>query len=248
MRAFFIPAFCGGIVLALARPAAAQVQQETYRHRCESGAAIVVHLNPDPTGARVARNHQTCLQEAAALVVDMQAHAHDTDLATLKAFWREADQWRDATIMAAALQLASDPSASSQARVFAVRHLLTLLHPHALYSYARLIRPDSSYWVPDTIPPLPHNDSTLYVLDSASRLTPSDSIYPSGPDSTKMTVFFACEGGGGSEGAGTFGTPLPANYVARIEQTLTSLAASSAAPWPVRRAAQCWKGGFRSPP
>ncbi|HEX5438166.1 MAG TPA: hypothetical protein VFW98_13500 [Gemmatimonadaceae bacterium] len=228
-------------MLALALPAVGHAQHETYRHLCETGAAVVVHLNPDATGARAARNHEECLREAAALVAGMRTHAHDTDLAELEAFWREADQWHDATVMAAASQLATDASAASPARVFAVRYLLTLLRPSMVYSYTRLIREDSSYWVRDTIKPFDGNDTAaIYLVDG--KLVRAGMI-----DSSEVTIIYSCADEGQSDWPDTYGTPLPTDYVARTQQTLQTIATSPAMPRPVRRAAQCRKGGMRVP-
>jgi hypothetical protein len=53
-------------------------------------------------------------------------------------FWFGPDNWRDATILTVVTRLANDRTATPQARVFAVRHLIGLLQPRIVFSYADL--------------------------------------------------------------------------------------------------------------
>jgi hypothetical protein len=48
----------------------------------------------------------------------------------------QVDNWRDASILEAVTRLALNPTASPQARVFAVRHLILLLEPYYMFSYS----------------------------------------------------------------------------------------------------------------
>jgi hypothetical protein len=49
-------------------------------------------------------------------------------------------KWRDATVLAAVTSLATNRSASPQARVFAVRYLITRIQPYLVYSYGALTK------------------------------------------------------------------------------------------------------------
>ena len=68
-----------------------------------------------------------------------------TDTAQFEVFMGAADNWRDASIFNAAMQLANNASATPEARVYAIRHLLTLLQPYHRWTYAGLAEsPDST--------------------------------------------------------------------------------------------------------
>jgi hypothetical protein len=64
----------------------------------------------------------------------------ETDTTALEEFYTIADMWRDASVMQAAINLAQDAGASSQARVYAVRHLLRVVRPRSIFRYGNLVR------------------------------------------------------------------------------------------------------------
>jgi hypothetical protein len=53
------------------------------------------------------------------------------------------DNWRDASLLDAALEMATDGSATPEARVFAVRHLIALVAPHYFFTYDGIVRSDT---------------------------------------------------------------------------------------------------------
>lgn len=75
---------------------------------------------------------------ANALAAGIPKLANEADTAKLADFMTAADAWSDAAILAAATQLANNASAKVQARVFAVRHLITHLQPFHVFNYAGL--------------------------------------------------------------------------------------------------------------
>lgn len=139
-----------------------------------------------------------------ALARGIGTYASDGDTLALDDFMRQADNWRDSTIMEAAIALATNSGATAESRVFAVRHLLVLVHPYMRFSYGGLTSQDSAGSTPD--------------LDVSTM---------------------GCPASLGSEAPDLVGTPLPADYAARIHTVLTSLANDASAPAPVRRAAHC---------
>ena len=74
----------------------------------------------------------------------LTAYRVEADTLVMAVFMDALDQWRDATIMSAAVSLASDVSAATQARVYAVRHLTRLVNPYLLFLYGDLVRGTSS--------------------------------------------------------------------------------------------------------
>jgi hypothetical protein len=72
---------------------------------------------------------------AAAITVSRTSH----DTVALLRTYRHVDLWRDADVMQAALNVAGDAGASTQARVFALRHLLWLAQPGQEFAYGGLV-------------------------------------------------------------------------------------------------------------
>lgn len=75
---------------------------------------------------------------ANAIATGIAKTATETDTARLEDFMGAADNWRDASIFSAATQLANKTSATAQSRVYAIRHLITLLQPLHRFTYADL--------------------------------------------------------------------------------------------------------------
>ncbi len=142
---------------------------------------------------------------ASALASAIAAYAYETDPTIIDAFMSVVDNWRDSSIMAAAMQLASNAAATPTARVFGVRHLLVLAHPYAHYGFAGLISGETTAANPD------------------------------GGSTTVSTCGQLMRG----EGTDRIGAPLPSDYLARIQTTLSALASSGSTPDFVRNAARC---------
>ena len=69
-----------------------------------------------------------------------------SDTAILNRISRRARRWLDGRIFSAAVSVAGDSSATTEARVFAIRTLLEAAEPGLRMSYADLASPDESKW------------------------------------------------------------------------------------------------------
>lgn len=128
-------ALLAATVLVAPRPAYAQ---GTSRE-CQRAARIVEKGHPARRVADASALLAICGAVGAnAVAAGMATYTQETDTVALDTFMRSADLWRDAAVMDAATQLATDASATPQARVFAVRHLLILTHPYLHYGYSAL--------------------------------------------------------------------------------------------------------------
>jgi hypothetical protein len=72
---------------------------------------------------------------AAAIAVSRSSR----DTVALLRTYRQVDLWRDADVMQAAFNVVNDAGASTQARVFALRHLLWLAQPGQEFAYGGLV-------------------------------------------------------------------------------------------------------------
>ncbi|MHB2032088.1 MAG: hypothetical protein ACYCVE_01785 [Gemmatimonadaceae bacterium] len=130
------------MLLLAAQPLAAQGQppDKVDAKACEKAAKIVARGHPAKKESSALLTLNACgAVGSSALASGLLSYANDTDPAVLDAFMGQVDNWRDSTLMAAATQLATNPAASVAARVFAVRHLLILVHPYLRYGYAGLV-------------------------------------------------------------------------------------------------------------
>jgi hypothetical protein len=75
-----------------------------------------------------------------AFAVGLAHYARESDVAALEDYMTQVDNWRDASIFDAVIDLATNSAASPQARVFAIRHLILLEHPQFVLTYAGLTR------------------------------------------------------------------------------------------------------------
>ena len=83
---------------------------------------------------------------AAAVARGLTRIRSERDSAAVQRFMTVADGWRDADIMKAAVDVAEDRTATMPSRLFAVKHLLALLHPYRVYEVWGLVQSvDSSY-------------------------------------------------------------------------------------------------------
>lgn len=173
---------------------------------CVNAARIVSKGYPTSADNGAFRAIAQCGADGArAFAAGIAAYADETDIEVLDQFMTRVDEWRDAAIFDAAMQLATNGAATPQARAFAVRHLIVLLQPQFVFSYAALTN------AADTI-----RTKDLTIFRSACQ----------------AMIYAAREGL-------PVGTPLPADYEARIRSTLASLASNPSTPTPVRNAARC---------
>ena len=123
-------------------PASAHGQQD-WRHRreqeCRKASLIVEKGRPEKKEAWAWELLPSCGADGArtfALVLRNSRSATDTLL--LEQVIGRLDGWQDASLAAAASEIAGDESASVEARVYAVKFLLGTLRPGAMYTYGRL--------------------------------------------------------------------------------------------------------------
>jgi hypothetical protein len=107
---------------------------------CDKAAKIVAKGHPEKKQPSALQTLAACGPIGAqALATGMNEYRTETDTGSLAVFMRAADRWRDANIMNTAIQLASDPSATVESRVFALRHITGLVNPYFLFDYAAMI-------------------------------------------------------------------------------------------------------------
>lgn len=106
---------------------------------CEKAAAIVSkgHV-PTADKAAFGRLSHCGASGGRAIAAAVGQMATETDISVLKDFMWHVDEWRDESVFRAITELATNDAATTQARVFAVRHLLMLLRPSHVYTYAAL--------------------------------------------------------------------------------------------------------------
>jgi hypothetical protein len=125
------------LLILIPRPSTAQGNSEKDDDKsCDKAAKIVRKGHPEKKEMWALDQLVACGSAGArSLVAGMPQYATDTDTLVLDSFFSVADNWRDGAIMNAALSLAGNPNASVQARVFAVRHLVTLVDVNVKFLY-----------------------------------------------------------------------------------------------------------------
>jgi hypothetical protein len=144
---FFVCAFAALPKLALAqKPGSAADSAKA----CEKAAKDVSKGHPVKKLSDAYLTISSCgATGASALASAIAAYSSETDPTAIDVFMSVVDNWRDSSIMAAAMQLASNPAATPTARVFGVRHLLILSHPYAHYGFAGLTSGETTTGNPD---------------------------------------------------------------------------------------------------
>lgn len=131
-----------GLVLAIVAPSVLAAQgKDTKSHdkECDKAARIVAKGHPEKKEQDALATLAGCgVAGASAFAAGIAQYTTETDVPTLAAFMDRVDNWRDSTVMEAVVALATNTAASPQARVFAVRYLITRLQPSLFYSYAGL--------------------------------------------------------------------------------------------------------------
>lgn len=141
MRIFRIAAALAVLfAVAIPRGATAQDRDENEVGKddksCEKAAKIVSKGHPEKKETWALGRLSICGKLGAdALVTGMAQLVSDTDTLALESFFSTVDTWRDGAIMTAALNVASNPNASVQARVFSIRHLVILVRQRVKFRY-----------------------------------------------------------------------------------------------------------------
>lgn len=202
-RGFFVGAFVALPTFAVAQKPGSPADSAKD---CEKAAKEVGKGHPVKKLSSAYLTISSCgATGASALASAIAAYASETDPIVIDTFMSVVDNWRDSSIMAAAMQLASNAAATPTARVFGVRHLLVLAHPYAHFGFAGLTSGETTTANPD------------------------------GGSTTRSTCGQLMRG----EGTDRIGVPLPSDYLARIQATLSGLANSASTPGLVRNAARC---------
>ena len=103
---------------------------------CSKAAKILEKGHPEKKEAWALDYLGVCGKLGAdALVAAIPRQMNVTDTLALESFFSTVDNWRDGAIMAAALDLALNPGASVQARVFSIRHLVVLVDRNVTFLY-----------------------------------------------------------------------------------------------------------------
>lgn len=115
-------------------------QESDSTKACDKAAKTVENGHPAHKQLAALNALVTCGKAGAIATATALAQSRLTsDLDALTQFYFTVNQWRDADVMNAAMQLSGDPGAAVPARVFAVSYLLRLLTTGAAYSYNILI-------------------------------------------------------------------------------------------------------------
>lgn len=126
---------------ALALPIHGITGQSAATPGCDSAATVVSNGQPRSMPEWALGTLTRCGRGGAkALAVGMSHYGADTDVATLDDYMTQVDNWRDEAVFEAAMKIATNPMASAQARVFAVRHLILLVQPNLLLTYAGMTK------------------------------------------------------------------------------------------------------------
>ncbi|HEY4130094.1 MAG TPA: hypothetical protein VGM50_05730 [Gemmatimonadaceae bacterium] len=131
----------GCLAFALASVARAQALSAHDRADCERASAIVAKGHPEKTIPSAMQTVGKCGATGGnAIATGLLTYAHDTDPKIPDEYTYQMAAWRDAAVLNAATELATDTSATPVARVFAVRYLIVLIHPYMSYTYEGLTR------------------------------------------------------------------------------------------------------------
>lgn len=107
---------------------------------CDKLAKIVEKGHPEKKEPDALSKLSACGAIGAQALADgMSQYRFESDTAAVALFMRSADEWRDAAIMDATTRLATDPAATVQVRVYAVRYLTGLVNPYFVLDYKAII-------------------------------------------------------------------------------------------------------------
>ena len=180
---------------------------------CDKAAKTVQKGHPAHKEQAALNTLLTCGSMGATVTAGALAHSGmESDTDVLTSFYFTVNAWRDADIMSAAMQLAGDPGATFQSRVYAISHLLKLLTPGAAWSYGILV---------------------------AGAVPSASAGVGSGTSGGVASVTPPCRHGFSSDNAGNVGTPLPPGYYTQITSLLGRLATDTSVPMQVQNAAEC---------
>lgn len=133
------------VLLAVAacapRAALAQADPDSIHHRndCRLAAQVVTTGRPHPRLAWATSIMRTCRDAGGTIAQVFSANRHSTDTAYLDVLTYPAIALRDGVLFETAVAIATDRSASLEARVFAIRTLIWSMYPGGGIGYADLV-------------------------------------------------------------------------------------------------------------
>ncbi len=130
-----------GLSIALAMSAGAQSTPEAEsRAHCANASRIVSSGRPAHKETDALNTLAGCGKLGArTIATTLIATRTEHDLGVLERFHSYVIVWRDAELMGAAIELAKDPGATVESRVFAIRDLLWTVRPGHMFEYNRLV-------------------------------------------------------------------------------------------------------------
>jgi hypothetical protein len=135
---------CALVLLTIAGPRSGVAQGSRNAPPCDVVARILIEGVPGTRLGWASENIPRCRAEGGvALAAALRAHAGSSDVAVLDTITRAAGRLRDGTLLEAAFEVASSPSASPEARVFAIRTLLYGALPAFRFTFAELTDPEN---------------------------------------------------------------------------------------------------------
>jgi hypothetical protein len=137
-----IPSLAAIALLAACAPPAvlAQADPDSVHHQndCRFAAQVVATGQPAARREWALSIIETCRAGGAALAQAIRTSRSSTDVGYLDTLTRPAIRLRDGDVFAASMEIAGDPSASTPARVFAIRTLMWAMFPGGGIAYEDL--------------------------------------------------------------------------------------------------------------
>jgi hypothetical protein len=140
------PVLIAALMLLVASAAAAQVRPDSVKLRndCRLAAQVLTTGNPAPHVQWASWVIRGCPDAAQVVVRAVGQHRRSSDTVFLNAVTAPASEIRDRRLYEVALSILTDPSASTEARVFAARMLAWLYLPNAHLTYRDFVDPSGA--------------------------------------------------------------------------------------------------------
>jgi len=131
------------VLLLAGLPACASAQANPdsvrFRNQCRLASRVIETGHPAPQRDWAYEFITRCGREGGnALAASLRSHRNVQEVSDLDALTRGLRTFRDAAVLEASLEIAKDKTASTPARVFAFRTLITVLSPGRSLTYANV--------------------------------------------------------------------------------------------------------------
>lgn len=158
-------------------PAVAWAQQPQSPNECRSAAERVAKAPHRSDTVRAFARLQYCGTVGRdALVAGMREVARTRDRGRTVHFMSNLDQWRDAVIAEEAMRIAGDASSSVSARVYAIRHLISVIRPQYFITYDVLVAEADSVLTGDASYAVPCQGGTVSHTSGVSVTPPTRAL------------------------------------------------------------------------